>query len=247
VRWTRTAVPALKLDKNGGAFVDVPAPLPEDSVIARTTDGTLDATGLLQGTLTVAYRGQAALEHRLEAFATDDAGRKKNLEEEISSLLPSGALIELKDAQGWNESEQPLVVHFSLRIPSFAAAAGKRLVAPAFLFQSKPRKIFVSSLRRAPIVFPSSFTELDTVKITLPKGYALEHPPHERKTRLYDASYEILNSFAEDQLTVKRALSLKGVRFGLERYTDLKDFFGVVQAGDEGQAILQLQTGTAEQ
>jgi len=247
LRWMHTAVPALRTGKDGGGFVDIPALLATDASVSRTSEFSLDSDGLLKGDLSIEFKGEDALERRLDALNTDDAGRKKALEDEISGLLPAGAVVKLKDMQGWSDQEQPLVARFSLEIPSFAAVAGKRLVAPAFFFQSRPKRIFAGSSRRSPIVFRYGFAETDTIKMKLPKDYVLEHPPHERKYRLYDAGYEILNSFSGDQLVITRSLSLNGIRFGVERFAEMKDFFAVVQAGDEGQAIMQLPSATAQQ
>lgn len=238
LRWTHTAVPALRLGKDGGGFIDIPAPRPGDSSISRTADLSLDGEGNLTGELMVEFKGEEALEHRLDGLNEDEVGKKKSLEDEMTALLPRGAAVKLKDSQGWTDPDQPLVARFSLEVPSFAAAAGKRLVAPAFLFQPR-RKMFVDGARGLPIVFPFSVAETDTIKLMLPQSYTLEHPPHERKTALYDAKYEIRNSLADNHLLIKRSLSLNGIRFGPNRFMEMKEFYDVVQAGDESQAILQ--------
>ncbi len=246
LRWTRTAVPALRLDKNGGGFIDIPAAaVTAEATTSRTADLSIDNTGKMQGDLTIEFRGEEALEHRIDTADTDDAGRKKALEEEIIATLPEGAIVKLKDVQGWSDQDAPLVARFSLEVPTFAAVTGKRLIAPAFPFQSQLRKIFANGDRRNAIVFPYSFAVADTVKITFPDGYVMEHPPHERKTALYDAKYQILNSLDGNQLVVKRFLSLNSVRFNTERFGEMKEFFDVVQAGDDGQAIFQQQEAAA--
>ncbi|HEY7405698.1 MAG TPA: DUF3857 and transglutaminase domain-containing protein [Candidatus Angelobacter sp.] len=245
LRWTRTAVPALRLGKDGGGFIEIPAS-PVETTSSRVIDVSVDATGNLQGDLTVEFRGEEALERRIQAIDADDAGRKKSLEEEVSDTLPNGALVKLKDVQGWSDQDAPLVARFSLQVPSFAAVTGKRLIAPAFPFQSR-RKVFANGDRRTPIVFPYSFSLADTVKMKFPEGYAMEHPPHERKTALYDARYQILNSHTGNQLVVNRSLTMNSVRFGTERLMEMKEFFAVVQAGDEGQAVFQQQETAAAQ
>jgi hypothetical protein len=246
LRWMHTAVTALRLGKDGGGFVDIPAPLPSDSFVKRTAELSIDETGKLAGELTLEFMGDSALEHRLDALDADEAGRKKPLEDEVLALLPPGSTVKLKDSQGWTDEDKPLVARFSLEVPSYAAITGKRVVVPVFPFQNK-NKIFVDGNRRVPIVFPFSVAETDLITIMLPHGYNLEHPPHERKTALYDARYEIRNSLAGNQLTVKRSLGLNGIRFGAGRFMDMKEFFDVVQAGDEGQAILQVESANPAQ
>jgi len=246
LRWNHTAVTALRLGKDGGGFVDIPAPRAAEPTITRTADFAIDTSGKMSGELTVEFRGDEALEHRLGALDTDEAGRKKSLEDEVSALLPDDAIVKLKDSQGWTDEDQPLVARFTLEMPSYASVAGKHLVAAAFPFQPK-KKIFLGGTRRVPIVLPFPLVETDVIKMTLPPGFTLEHSPHERKTALYDAKYEIRNSLTGNQLTVKRWLTLNGIRFGIGRFTEVKEFFDVVQAGDESQAILQPQSANVTQ
>ncbi len=81
MRWLHTSTTALKLDRKGGTFVAVPGAAHSQAVTSRTANLTLDDDGTLHGELTVLYYGSEALERRLEALSTDDAGKKKMLEE----------------------------------------------------------------------------------------------------------------------------------------------------------------------
>ena len=56
-------------------------------------DMALDSGGNLTGTITVKFEGGDALEHRLDELDTDEAGRKKDLEDELQGWLPTGASI----------------------------------------------------------------------------------------------------------------------------------------------------------
>ena len=149
--------------------------------------------------------------------------------------------MKLKNVSGWTDADQSLIADFDIEVPSFAAVTGKRLVAPAFFFTSEQTKLFDPDFRVNPIAFPYSYTEIDNLSVTLPQGFTMEHPPHERKARLYYASYDMLNSLAENHLKMQRKLSFNGVYFQSNDYFDMKSFFKVVKAGDAGQAILLRQ------
>ena len=108
--------------------------------------------------------------------------------------------------------------------------------------------MFAHDGRRHPIVFPYPFAETDEVTIKLPSGYSLEVPPYRRKAGLAYAGYEISSSLQGDQLITKRALHFDNVYFEPDEYSGLKGFFNIVQAGDNGQAVLQPQpTANAQQ
>lgn len=239
IRWMRTAVPALSVAKRGGAFVTTPPSNPEDSVVHRVANASLDVTGSLKGEFTLEFNGEEALEHRLEALQTDEAGRSKGLEHDLAKLLPEGAQVKLLKVEGMEESEKPLVAHYSVEVPGFASVAGKRLLVPVCVFQTQTKNPFVHEMRTYPIAFPYSSSELDDVVIKAPEGYTLESPAHPYQMKLYYASYQTSTDFQDNQIKSKRTLSFKGVRFGAEQYYQLKSFFNVVQVGDGGQAVLQ--------
>lgn len=239
IRWMRTAVPVLSLTKHGGALLTTPATNPEDSEVHRVANGSLDATGSLKGEFTLEFNGEEALEHRLEALQTDEAGRTKGLEHDLAKMLPDGALVKLFKIEGMEEPEKPLVARYNVEIPGFASVAGKRLVVPVCVFQTQTKNPFVHDTRAYPIAFPYSSSELDDVIVKVPEGYTLESPAHPYQMKLYYASYQTSIDFQENQIKSRRTLSFKGVHFGPEQYSQLKGFFNVVQVGDGGQAVLQ--------
>ena len=238
LRWIRTSTTGIKLDKKGGVFVTAPAAPYDQATIRRNAEMALDSGGNLAGIITVKFEGGDALEHRLDELESDEAGRKKDLEEELQGWLPNGAIIKLTKSEGWETSEGPLNATFSVEIPGYASAAGKRLLVPAYLFQARQMDAFKHVDRKFPVYFPYAFGEVDRVNITIPGGYSLENTPQKQTARLGYAGYQNLSQFDGKQLITQRILQVNGIFFRLEQYPEVKDFFGKVQAGDEQQAVL---------
>jgi hypothetical protein len=238
LRWIRTSSMGIKLDKKGGVFATAPAASYDKATIRRNAEMALDAGGNLTGTITVKFEGGDALEHRLDELQTDEAGRKKDLEDELQGWLPTGAIIKLTKSEGWEASDGPLTAIFSVDMPGYASAAGKRLLVLAYLFQARQMDAFKHVDRKFPVYFPYAFGEVDKVSITLPAGYTLENIPEKQNTRLGYAAYQNLAQFDGKQLVTQRVLQVNGIFFRLEQYPEVKDFFGKVQAGDEQQAVL---------
>ncbi|HET9837932.1 MAG TPA: hypothetical protein VFR84_06830 [Candidatus Angelobacter sp.] len=236
LRWTSTATSALKYSKGSG-FIDMPQP--ENSVMNRSAHVTLAADGSLDGEISVEYNGEEALEHRLDALDEDEEGRRKALEDEVQAWLPNGAVVKLKSSEGWKSAEQPLVARFSVHITEFASLTGKRLLAPAFLFSTLQKNMFINDWRHYPISFPYPFTESDELYLKLPEGYTLEAPPYRRKSGLSYAGYEISSALQDGQLVTRRKLRFDGLQIPPGQYGELREFFGIVQKGDSGQAVLQ--------
>jgi hypothetical protein len=246
IRWVRTSGEGLKLDKKGGIFVTVPAATYDKASIERIANVELAADGTLSGTAIVRFKGGEALEHRLDAVDSDDAGKKKDLETELQGWLPSGALVKLTNVEGWTAIDQPLVATFHVELPSYASAAGKRLLVPAYLFQAKQLDAFKHAERKFPIYFPYAFGEGDRVNMKIPSGYSLESVPQQQTARLNYAGYQNLAQFDGTTLVTQRVLQVNGIFFRLDVYSEFRDFFNKVQAGDEQQVVLREGAANAQ-
>ena len=53
------------------------------------------------------------------------------------------------------------------------------------------------------------------------------------------AHYQLTSKLNGAQLQMQRVLSVNKLYFDISKYSEVKDFFGKVQAGDEQQAVLQ--------
>jgi hypothetical protein len=238
VRWIYTSTAALKPDKKTLTFDRVPPSRPADAVTHRTGDLTLSSDGTLTGQLNVEFKGYEALELRLDALDTDEAGRKQQLEDTITALLPPGAGAKLVSATGWTGTEEPLVATYKIELPNFASIAGKRVLMPSFLFEVKQLDAFKNSERKYPVYFTYPYAELDNLNIELPAGYKIESIPTKQTVSEPFADYKTVAQPNGTKLNLQRALVIGGIFFPTDRYPALKEFFNKVQAGDEQQAVL---------
>lgn len=238
VRWNHTEIDALKLDRKGGTFIKAPAMSYDKSVTRRNADMTLSEDGSLKGNVVLEFKGAEALEHRLDAIDRDETGRKKDLEDELKQWLPAGSFVKMDAAQGWEAGDAPLVARFNVEVPNYASLAGKRLLIPAFLFQSKQNQAFAHGERKYPLYFPYPFTENDTVMLQVPSGLTPESIPQKADAQLPFARYQNVSNFDGIKFVSQRQLAFNGIFFPVEKYSELKTFFGKVQAGDEQQAVL---------
>ena len=132
--WSQTGVPGLRLDKDGGTWIQTTLPQASQSRIERVGRLKLSDAGSLEGKLTVTYTGLEAMDQRVEERHADEVERKKYLEERLMSQIGSATEVELTNKPDWKGSETPLVAEFDLKIPGWASSAGRRVVAPAAIF-----------------------------------------------------------------------------------------------------------------
>ena len=246
LRWTNTSTDALMFDKKGGTFVTVPPLTNERSMTHRVAAMELTDRGSLKGELTVEFEGQEALEHRLDALDNDEAGRKKDLEDEVKSWLP-GAGVKMLSVQGWDTPEQPLVAKFSVEIAGYASSVGKRLLLPSLLFQPEQKDAFKHADRKYPVYYPYAFTERDRVVIKLPAGYSLESVPSKQDIGTGYARYQSVSVSDGKQLVSERLLQFNAIFVQLSKYAELKDFMSKMQAGDEQQVVLRVEAASNAQ
>src|SRR5437868_6710918 len=77
LQWAETGVQGLRLDRDGGAWVQTTLPQSSASRIHRVANLNLAETGDLEGKLTITFTGLEAMRLRLEQRHSDDAERKK--------------------------------------------------------------------------------------------------------------------------------------------------------------------------
>jgi hypothetical protein len=206
-------------------------------MVRRTAETALAADGSLKGTITARFEGGEALERRLEALTTDEAGKRESLEAEAKDWLPPGALVKLTASDGWEGSEGPLVATFAVELPAYASVAGRKLLVPTDVFQSRQMDTFKHAERKYPVYFPYAFGEADRIVIRGLPDYTAETVPMQQSSSLSYATYLNESRFDGKQLVTDRVLQVNGIFFKPESYGEIKDFFRKVQLGDEQQAV----------
>jgi hypothetical protein len=238
--WAETAVAGLKPEKNGGFFLTTSLPSDSQSVTERKADLQLDEDGNLQGKLQISFKGLEALRRRLNAREEDDAGRKKEIEDEFKGWLPAGASFDLGAVTGWDQPDQPLTVEGTLHFNGFAMLAGRRLLVPLTFLQSNLAASFQRFNRTYPIYFRYPFQIHDSITIQVPDGYRVETLPDAKEVspdkRLV---YSIYAKQQSNTLHVERTLVVNGFLFPVEFYSILRTFFSGSKASDDQQAVFQ--------
>ena len=132
--WNETGAIGLRLDKDGGGFVQTGLPGSADSVVERKADLKMSEDGTLSGKVTMTFSGLEALRRRIEERNEDEAERKQYMEDQLKEFVPVGIEAELTNKPDWNSSSPTLVAEYNLKVPGWATAAGHRALVPVGLF-----------------------------------------------------------------------------------------------------------------
>lgn len=243
LNWLRSGVMGLRPNKDGGVFITTPQPVSTEAVINRTGAFKLDEEGSLKGTMKVTFSGLEALRRRLSTIESDEAGRRKEIEDEIKKSLPASAMVKLGSITGWTGFDQPLVAEATVEVQGYAIPAGRRLLLPTNLFQAQDTNPFPHAARIHPVYFRSPFRELDDVTFELPAGFKAQNLPAPTTHREQYGAFQVIRSAEENRVNVKRVFIIDGLLFPVEYYPSLRNFFSKVRTLDEEQVVLQPAAG----
>lgn len=237
--WSETAVPGLRLDKDGGTWIRTTLPQASESRIDRVGKLKLSDAGDLEGKLTVTYTGLEAMYHRMEQRNSDEVERKKSLEELVKSQITVTAEAELTNKPDWTSSETPLVADFDLKIPSWASNAGRREVIPAAIFTGGEKGLFEHANRVHPIYFEYPHEKADDVTIELPPGWRVSSVPPLQDINGKVMLYSLKVEQSPGTLRLTRKLTIDVLLVEQKYYTALRNFFQAVRTSDGLQIVLQ--------
>ncbi len=239
LEWSETGVSGLKLDRDGGSWIQTTLPQPAESRIERVGKLTLSDTGDLEGKLKITYTGLEAMSHRLEERHDDDVARKKYLEERVTSQIGGTAEAELTNKPDWANSEAPLVAEFTLKVPGWASNAGSRTFIPAAIFTAAEKGLFEHADRVHPLYFDYPHEKVDNVTIELPLGWQVGSLPAPQDQDQHVVHYVMKVESNAGALRLTRKLSIDLTLLDKKYYPALRNFFQMVRTGDGEQIVLQ--------
>lgn len=208
LEWSETGVPGLRLDKDGGTWIQTTLPLASESRVERVGKMKLSEAGDLEGKLTITYIGLEAMSHRLEERHADEVERKKYLEERLKSQIEAGSEVELTNKPDWTSSETPLVAEFDLKIPGWASGAGRRVVIPAAIFTAAEKGMFEHTNRVHPVYFEYPHQKIDDVSVELPPGWQVSSVPPAQQADGKVVDYNLKVEQAPGTLRLSRKLTI---------------------------------------
>jgi hypothetical protein len=237
--WQHNATQGIRQTADGStALAPTPPPSYNDAISKRVGRLTLNEDGSAKGKLAIAWAGEEALVHRVSSLKTDDAGRKKELEDEIKALLPNGAIVQLDSASGWDNAEAQLTVNFSVEIPSYGSSAGKRLLVPKDVFQTRSITPFAHGDRKNAVYFSYPYYTIDETTVTFPAGFHLESVTDTQPVRTDYSLYKIQHTATDSSVTISRDFVMAGLAFHPNQYPELRKFYSAVITGDSEPMVL---------
>lgn len=236
--WYETAVPGLRLGKDGGEWITTPLPASASSRVVRSASLNLAENGDLSGKLTVTFTGLKATELRTADRDEDETHRKKGLEDEVKGYIPVAAEVELMNQPDWTSSSAPLVAEFNLRVTGWASSAGRKAVLPGGLFTAPEKTLFQRVQRVHPIYFPYPYQIEDDIRISLPPDWQVSSLPNPSTFEGNVVTYAFKSEADQHTIHINRKLSIDALLLAQKSYPVLRSFFQSVRTADEAPVLL---------
>jgi hypothetical protein len=98
--------------------------------------------------------------------------------------------------------------------------------------------MFEHSARVHPLYFTFPYQHTDEIAIELPPGWQVSSVPKARADDIKVATYNSSAQTTGGALTMKRELALKTILVQQRFYSQVRDFYQAVRAGDEDQVVI---------
>lgn len=239
LKWEETGVQGLRLDKDGGAWIQTVVPDSSLSQIQRRAELKIADNGDLEGKLTVTFSGLESLRRRFDERSEDEVERKKYLEEEVQQYIPAASEVKLVNTPEWGSTAAPLVAEFNLKVPGWVSRGGKLALCPVGLFGGTERHVFDHAERIHPIYFEFPAQRVDDVLLELPTGWRVSTLPKAQNQDYHVVAYSMGAQDNKTSFRLTRKLDINIVSMDTKYYGPIRSFFQGVRDVDGQQVVLQ--------
>jgi hypothetical protein len=236
--WPESDARGLKLDAEGGSFVNTAAPKSSDTVVERIATLQMGDDKWLQGKLFVTFSGQEAMGLRRDADDQDDADRKKTLIDKVTAWLPAGATVTLTNQPDWAGSDSPLRAEFDVRTRTVGATTEHLVLISENLFSDAEMPRFDGPQRTYPIYFDYPWEFRDDVTVTLPSTLDAGDLPATVDNATPFGHYVLSCTKLPGALHFERMVTLPAFFYTVQSYGPLRAFFNEARHADQQQVML---------
>ncbi|HKN21077.1 MAG TPA: DUF3857 domain-containing protein [Terracidiphilus sp.] len=239
LQWTHAFTNGFRESDRGPEFASTPSLAYTNNQVQRAADVTVDSDGNFKGSARIVLSGAEAIYWRQQALENDQDALKKKFEDSLNDELPEGVTATLDHFLSLDDPEKNLLAVVNLG-GSLGTPAGKRLILPGLIFESRAKHPFVAQDKRnIPIDVHYPIMESDDVIYHLPPGYAVESAPHTADVTWPGSALLRIDSVPkEDKLEVMRVLARNFTLLKPDTYNDLHDFYLKLAAADQQQIVL---------
>jgi hypothetical protein len=225
--------------RDGGGFVTrVPNSRANDNLLRRTGKADITEDGALTLDVDVEAFGLAGEELRNQIDHLTAEERRKFLEDRVRKGIADSRVEEFS-VSNLSALAEPLRIHYQVRADAYAAAAGSRLLVPAFPLHLGAANPLPSPTRQNPILYPRTSRDLEEVTLRVPDGFEVESLPVPRLLDLSAIQYQTKASQDGEEVKVSRDLVVDVLMVPASRYGVVRHLYEEAARLDGSQIVLR--------
>jgi hypothetical protein len=240
LHWKHTWAGGIRQSEGGTEAFTTPGQVYTDNNLNRIAQLTVDANGQVSGLIRETIIGTEALRWRQAALRGDEAGVKKEFEQELQRSMPPGVQVKTNHFIGLTDSSIPLMVVVNVS-GTLGTQTGKHLFLPAVFFEGGNSPLFAASKRENPVDMHYPYMVNDQFQVTLPPNITVESLPKNGDVPFIPNGDYVVKFGAKDNVyAYGRLLRMASVFYTAAEYPGLRDFFQKVSANDQAQVAMKV-------
>ncbi|MFZ1087049.1 MAG: DUF3857 domain-containing protein [Terracidiphilus sp.] len=239
VHWKHESANGIRQSADGSFAAGSPASTYTANNFQRTGDVIIDEHGAATGVFHFSMTGQLALRWRQAALLNDETETKKQFDRWLESMVPEGIEAHIDSFTGLDNPDVLLLATVKAK-GNLGASTSKRLMLPAYFFETRGTHPFVNQDKRIESV-DMQYGEVtaDQVVFHLPAGFSVEGAPQDTKIPWPGYATLVTKSKIDPgQITIARIFSRAFTLLKPEQYQDLRGFYQKIAAADQGELVL---------
>lgn len=223
---------ALVVEPGSGRLVRTPASAAEDNRQMRSAHVQLAGSGQALVRAETRYAGHP-LGHLRDALGQRTDRERQAWWQDRLGMTADGLAVEFSDG------EAEAAARIDVALPRYATIAGSRLLFRPNVFERWTSVPPESLERQQPVVLGYPFEDVDTVRVKLPVGYAVEALPEPVRVETPFARYAAEVTHDGEALVYARTVAVTARRLPPEDYEAYRRFVQSVVQTDDAQVVLR--------
>lgn len=242
--WTHVLAGGVSESSKARAYT--PANQSKDAITAHAAELTVDAQGGVTGTVKILMNGPEALRWRQLNLTAGPDEVKKQFNEVMRGVLPSGIGGEVDKFQGMETSAGYLSAELKVS-GQLGTVTSKRIILPGFPFSVGTHPQFVAEEKRErPVDLRFAEQVIDDVVYHLPAGFNVQSAPAAAQLPWPEhAALVIKTQASAGTLDIKHIYARAFVLLDSKEYPALRDYYQKVSASDQQQIVLSTESVSA--
>ncbi len=220
-----------------GELIDLPLHAPATNELRRTGRLTLDANGVLRGTIEETRTGTIAADFRGSLQPLTAADRTHFVESTIASHLGHHTTSDVK-IEHLDDASQPLVIRYSIVATDYATRVADMLLVRPRVVGAKGEAM-IDAKRKYAYVTEGPSLHVDEIEIAMPQGTALDELPKAVAVDTPHVRYTSASSFDQGVLRYRRQYEMKALEVAAAEVGKLNEVFAKINADERASAVFR--------